>query len=418
MAEPRRASSYRWVIEILLLLALASQTLTWLAPAPILSAIIADLKIHLGDAGLLISVIALCIAIFALLGAMVAQKFGALRSFIGGVWLLAIGGILSGYASSFGALLACRVLEGIGFGVMIAPPATLVMQWFDESQWPYMNMLNAVAPFAGLTAAFAVTGPVFNALGGRWRAALLAYGVAVAAIAIAWTTLGRSAPGHEHARGHVSEPGATARVLRMREIWTIAIALFAGMWVFQLFSAFLPEFYETVRAMPMDRAGSMTALVPFAGMFAAAGAGILTGVIGLRRPFTWPMQVLFVLGCIGSVTLTSPAALRLSLILIGVGSAALLPTLSTIVMELPGMTPTSAGSGLGVVWCAGYAGAFLSPVICGALAGRFGLENVMVGSLVFGLVAIGGFFLVPETGRGRAGSRVTSADLRTSGTVV
>lgn len=418
MAEPQRASSYRWVIEILLLLALASQTLTWLAPAPILSAIIADLKIHLGDAGLLISVIALCIAIFALLGAMVAQKFGALRSFIGGVWLLAIGGILSGYASSFGALLACRVLEGIGFGVMIAPPATLVMQWFDESQWPYMNMLNAVAPFAGLTAAFAVTGPVFNALGGRWRAALLAYGVAVAAIAIAWTILGRSAPGHEHALGHVSEPGATARVLRMREIWTIAIALFAGMWVFQLFSAFLPEFYETVRAMPMDRAGSMTALVPFAGMFAAAGAGILTGIIGLRRPFTWPMQVLFVLGCIGSVTLTSPAALRLSLILIGVGSAALLPTLSTIVMELPGMTPTSAGSGLGVVWCAGYAGAFLSPVICGALAGRFGLENVMVGSLVFGLVAIGGFFLVPETGRGRAGSRVTSADLRTSGTVV
>ena len=89
-----------------------------------------------------------------------------------------------------------------------------------------------------------------------------------------------------------------ARVLRMREIWTIAIALFAGMWVFQLFSAFLPEFYETVRAMPMDRAGSLTALVPFAGMFAAAGAGILTGVIGLRRPFTWPMQVLFVLGCL------------------------------------------------------------------------------------------------------------------------
>jgi len=40
---------------------------------------------------------------------------------------------------------------------MIAPPATLVMQWFDESQWAYINTINAVAPFIGLTAAFALT---------------------------------------------------------------------------------------------------------------------------------------------------------------------------------------------------------------------------------------------------------------------
>ncbi len=417
MADRQHASSYRWLIEGLLLFALASQTLTWLAPAPILNAIIADLKIHLGDAGLIISIIALCIAIFSLLGAMVAQKFGALRSLIGGVWLLAIGGILSGYAQTFAALLACRVLEGIGFGVMIAPPATLVMQWFEESAWPYMNMLNAVAPFAGLTAAYALTGPVFDALGGKWRSVLLAYGVAVAVIAVAWTLLGRNAPGHEHAGGHLGEAGAMRKVLGMRDIWIISIALFAGMWVFQLFSAFLPEFFETVRGMPLDRAGSLTALIPFAGIFAAAGAGILTGVIGLRRPFTWPMQILFVLGCLGSVTLNNPGALRVSLILIGVGSSALLPTLITIVMELPEMTPTRAGSGLGVVWAAGYAGAFLSPVICGAIAGRFGLENVMVGSLVFGLVAVAGFYFVPETGPGRVRARAASADLQTPDTI-
>lgn len=124
-----------------------------------------------------------------------------MRSFILGVWLLAIGGVLSGYAPGFGALLACRVLEGIGFGVMIAPPATLVMQWFNESEWPYMNMLNAVAPFLGLTAAFAVTGPVYVALGSRWRTVLLTYGLIVTLIAILWTLLGRTHPSHAVARG-------------------------------------------------------------------------------------------------------------------------------------------------------------------------------------------------------------------------
>jgi MFS family permease len=402
MATGEKASSYRWVIEVLLVLALASQTLTWLAPAPLLDPIIKDLQIDLGNAGLIISVIALCIAIFALGGAVVAQRIGALRSFIIGLWMLAVGGVLSGYAPGFGALLACRVLQGIGFGVMIAPPATLVMQWFHESQWAYMNTINAVAPFAGLTAAFAITGPVYVALGSRWRAVLLVYGLIVTAIAILWTLLGRTHPSHAAAgAGHAAEAGSIGEVLRMRDIRVISIALASGMWVFQLYSAFLPEFFETVRGMSLEQAGALTALIPFAGIFAAAGAGSLTGAIGLRRPFTYPMQILFGLGCLGSVTFTSVAAIRVSLILIGVGSSALLPTLLTIVMELPGMNPTKAGSGLGVVWAAGYTGAFLSPVICGALAGWFGLETVMVGSLVFALVAIGGFYLVPETGRGR-----------------
>jgi cyanate permease len=403
MANSETTSSYRWVIEGLLILALASQTLIWLAPAPILAPIIKDLHIELGEAGLIISVIALCIAIFALAGAMVAQRIGALRSFILGVWLLAIGSVLSGYAAGFGALLACRVIEGIGFGVMIAPPATLVMEWFDESHWAYMNMLNAVAPFAGLTAAFGVTGPVFVALGSKWRAVLLAYGLIVTAIAVLWTFLGKSHPSHADQSGpvHSGDAGAMREVLGMRDIRVIAIALGAGMWVFQLYSAFLPEFFQTVRGLTLEQAGSLTALIPFAGVFAAAGSGLLGGVIGLRRPFTYPMQILFGLGCLGSVTLTSIGAIRLSLILIGVGSSALLPTLLTIVMELPGMTPTKAGSGLGVVWCAGYTGAFLSPFICGALAASFGLETVMVGSLVFALVAIGGFYMVPETGKGR-----------------
>jgi hypothetical protein len=47
------------VIEVLLVLALASQTLIWLAPAPLLGPIIKDLHIHLADAGLIISIIAL-----------------------------------------------------------------------------------------------------------------------------------------------------------------------------------------------------------------------------------------------------------------------------------------------------------------------------------------------------------------------
>ena len=69
-------------------------------------------------------------------------------------------------------------------------------------------------------------------------------------------------------------------VLGMRDIRVIAVALASGMWVFQLYSAFLPEFFHTVRGFSLEEAGSLTALVPFAGVFAAAGAGVMTGALG------------------------------------------------------------------------------------------------------------------------------------------
>ncbi len=402
MEHREERSAYRWVIEGLIILAASSQTLTWLAPAPLLGPIIKDLHLHLGNAGLIISIIALCIAVFSLLGAVVSEKLGALRSFILGLWLLAIGGILSGYAPNFAALLGCRVIEGVGFGVMIAPPATLVMQWFSVAEWPYMNMLNAVAPFLGLTAAFAVTGPVFVALGADWHRVLLVYGIWTAIVAVLWSVLGRTHPSHAMAAEGHGGGGSLGEVLAMRGVQLVAIALFFSMWVFQLYSAFLPQFFQTIRAMSLERSGSLTALLPLAGVFAAAGGGVLSGMIGLRRPFTYPMQALLGLGALGSVACSSPFAIELSLIVLGIGSSAGLSTIFTLIMELPGMSPTRAGTALGIVWAAGYAGAFLSPVVCGALANRMGLESVMMFSLVLMAIPVAAFYLIPETGPGRA----------------
>src|SRR5882757_2118409 len=168
-------SPYRWVIEVLIFLALLGQVVTWLAPAPILQ----NLHISLGDAGLIISIIALCISIFSLLGALISERLGALRAFLVGIWLLAIAQILSGYCTSFGALLACRVVEGIGFGIMIAPPGTLTMQWFAEGEWPYINMINALCSYISMTVVFSITAPLFLSLGSSWQRVVFRYGIAV-----------------------------------------------------------------------------------------------------------------------------------------------------------------------------------------------------------------------------------------------
>src|SRR5260370_15770687 len=176
MSQPSKLSPYRWVIETLMLLLLTAQSFAWLAPAPILQEIRNGLGISVSSAGLIISIIALCIGIFSLLGALVFERIGALRALVIGIWLMALGQIASGYARNFVALLTCRVLEGIGYGLVIAPPGVLTMQWFGEGEWPYINMINFSFGYVGLTAVFRATPALFAAVG-SWRMTLLWYGI-------------------------------------------------------------------------------------------------------------------------------------------------------------------------------------------------------------------------------------------------
>jgi len=88
-------------------------------------------------------------------------------------------------------------------------------------------------------------------------------------------------------------------------------------------------------------------------------------------------------------------------VLVGIGAAGSLAAVTTLVMELPGMTPEKMGVGLAFVWSVGYAGAFVSPIVGGAMAASIGLRNVMLFFLIFQALPIVCMYLLPETGKGR-----------------
>ncbi|MGH8679057.1 MAG: MFS transporter, partial [Burkholderiales bacterium] len=246
MSQQQSLSPYRWVIEVLLVSALLSQTVAWNAPAPILEPMTKSLNISLAQGGLVISIINLCIAVFSLLGALVAERLGVLRAMLLGIWLMSAGGILSGYTDSFTALLACRVLQGIGFGVMIAPPGTLLMQWFGSHEWPYINTFNFLCTYIGLFAVFSMTVPIYVSLGSSWQSVMFWYGIGCGAIALGWTLFGRerraaSIPTTDAAS--IASGSALRAVTKMRNVVLLASGLFGGMWVFQVYVAFLPTYF-------------------------------------------------------------------------------------------------------------------------------------------------------------------------------
>ncbi|MDB5108358.1 MAG: sugar phosphate permease, partial [Candidatus Binatus sp.] len=198
-------------------------------------------------------------------------------------------------------------------------------------------------------------------------------------------------------------------VMKMRNVQLIATGLFGGMWVFQLYTAFLPEYFHTVRGLGLTEASSMTAVLPLTGMFASLAGGIGTGVTGLRKPFTWPVAFFTLVGCAGAIMIPDPVWIRVSLVLVGIGSAGSLAALTTLLMELPGMTPAKMGTGLAFVWSVGYAGAFVAPFLGGALAASIGLREVMLLFLVFQLLPICSMYFLPETGPGRLRYEIAAA---------
>jgi MFS family permease len=149
-------------------------------------------------------------------------------------------------------------------------------------------------------------------------------------------------------------------------------------------------------------------VLPLTGIFAALAGGLGTGMSGLRRPFLWPVATCTLFGCLGAIMFADPMLIRASLVLVGIGAAGSLAAITTLVMELPGMTPEKMGVGLAFVWSVGYAGAFVSPIVGGALAASIGLKDVMLFFLVFQFLTIGCNYLLPETGKGRAAPAQTA----------
>jgi MFS family permease len=325
---------------------------------------------------------------------------------LAGIWLMSLAEILSGYSGSFGQLLFWRVLEGIGYGIIIAPPGALTMQWFGEHEWPYINMVNALCAYVGLFAVFQMTAPIFLAVGSSWLIVLRDYGIACAGIALLWSIFGYERRNPDPIVEAVVEQlperrSALAEVAKRREILLIAGGLFGGMWVFQLYTAFLPTYFSQYRGLGLAEASSMTSILPLTGIFAALAGGLGTGILGLRKPFTWPVAICTLFGCLGAIMFPDPMLIRLSLVLVGIGAAGSLAALTTLVMELPGMTPEKMGTGLAFVWSVGYAGAFIAPFFGGALAASFGLKAVMVAFLGFQFLPIVLMYFLPETGPGR-----------------
>lgn len=393
--------AYRWFVEAMIILATMAQMTVWMAPAPLFPVMIPDLGISMYKAGLIVSTVSLCVVVFSLLGGLITTHLGLKNTLMIGLWMLGVGGIITASIHHYGSLLLVRILQGIGYGMVLPVLTALVMRWFPPPEKPYMNMLNTAFIHVGFIIVYTLTVPIFN-LTSSWRTPFLVYGAYTCMVALLWSILGQERPGILNTASAdkprtLESSGTVREVFRIKDIRLLSLSYLFAFWVWQVFATFLPTYYVRAYGMDMEKASTTVGLLPIMAIFGAVLGGIGTGKVGLRKPFMWPLQLISIVGCLGAIT-TTGTLMRISLALMGLGSAGWLTALFTIPMELPGMNAVKVGIATALIRGLGYTGTFLSPVVGGWLAESVGLFAMLFAFAFLRLIPAVATMLVSETG--------------------
>ena len=337
------------------------------AVSPLLPLAIEDYGISRAEAGLLVSLPLLMGAALGIPGGMLVTRIGIRRAYLLG-WIAMALLALSAVVPNFYTLLVLRLAYGVGLSLVIITTGPLLMRWFRPKEMLVMNALNHVILTLGVSLSVAGAVPLADLMG--WKTTLTAFaGVGVLG-AIVWNVApkdqARGYAGTDYQPAGISwrEVGA---VLRGRAV-TLMVAADAGvLFQYTALTGWLPTFFSEERGFALSQAGLLTSILPFIGMFAV----LLGGALPLRFDSfrgIWVVSGLMAgLGGLGAFLFSLPAAIYVSVMVLGIGSWLYVPTLLTMPMRMPGTTPERVAVVYGSFMTFSGIAMFVSPIMVGAL---------------------------------------------------
>ncbi len=173
------------MVETLVFLSYVLFAMAWVGGTASMQQIMLSMNVEsLASASFISGAVTLAKIVGTFIAAWVAIKLGIKYAFFFSSVLIVIG-LLTPLAPNYELLLLSRFLMGLGGAFMIVYFNPIVMHWFDASERPIINGLNAVAFNVG-TAIILWFMPSINAVTGSWKNSLLLFSLASLLIALAW----------------------------------------------------------------------------------------------------------------------------------------------------------------------------------------------------------------------------------------
>ena len=391
---------YKYITEFVVYAGSVSMAIIFNAMGPMLPTLMEEFKITFTQAGLLSSIVPCILGVFALISGGVVGKLGLKVTSCLGLTVMSIGCILSGLADTYTEMLISRVVSAIGAGLFFPMMGAIIMQWFKDSELVVVNSINFSGSAVGGALVLVIAPTSVAALG--WSNTLIGFGVGSGLIAsLAWFLLKEPNLGVE-SKNQNTETGKglnAAGIFRMKETWLLAFAFAAPVAVSVVIPTFLPSYFIQTQNMTMEVASNWVSTVFLIGIPAAIAGGLLGAKAGVRKPFLIASGLMLGIGVFATVLLTGISAI-IGLILIGIGLLFYTGILFTIPMEIPNMTPETAGLMIGIITFVGMQCGFIAPLVVGWIESQTG--SLKEGILFFGvfglLMAVLPIFL-DETGQ-------------------
>ncbi len=346
-----------------------------------------------------IAVVSFIIATFATLGGtlglgtgLILRRIGARRSLVGGMLVMAAGGLLGAGAESPALLIVSRIVEGIGFlAAVIVIPDLIGTVASGRDRNFFFGLWGTFLPTG--SALMLLLGPLLPIVG--WRALWLSQAViALVYAAAVLLLLPRPAQGPSVVAPPLS---STARKVLADRASVLLAAVF-GFYTFQYFilAGFLPVLLVGTLGLSLSTATLFTAGVVAAnamgnvcaGLLSRAGFPLWISMGASLSGYALSAPLIYSLGLpAGSVALI--AALT-------IGIAGLLP--GSVFAAVPRLVrPDLVTPTMGLIQQASNIGQFLGPVAAGLFVSHFSwaaIPVLLVPAVLAGLVAV--FLLKPK----------------------
>jgi MFS family permease len=353
-----------------------------------------QLSIGDGAMGLLLSSFFWSYTLCQPIAGSIVQRFDVKWVLAGALAIWAGATFACGLAGSFVALLALRLLMGVGESVIYPANARILAEHAGEHVRGRSNGVIAMAMCLGPTCGTLLGGLILAHFG--WRAVFLSLG----AVSLGWLPLWLATPMARAPRPAAGTPPnrgpGYGELLRQRALWGVSLGQFCYTWQFYLLLTWLPSFLVKALHLSFAAMAVIGAAVYAAQALAAAASGFGTDLmirhggsaVGLRRTV-----VMIGVGGGGAALLTvgfAPHALAIpSLLVAGLFTGMANPMMFAIGQTLAG--PAAGGRWVGIQNMVGNCAGVLAPIVTGLIvqstggfAGAFAVTGALaVAGLVF-----------------------------------
>jgi MFS family permease len=374
----RKSNRYRWIVLGSIVVSRIVYAISWFDIAASPLAIKRDFNVNLSALGPLASAFTVGVGLFQIPAGGLAARWGAKKTAMFGLAIMAVAGVLSGVAPSFSFLILSRFLVGLGAAFFFAPAIGIITPMFNPEERGFV--IGVYNGAFGIGAGIGLFGWALLDEAVGWRFGLMLAGILTAILAFENQLVIRDTPPSQVMQGSVRA------VMKSRSIWFWGVGLLGFWGALYTASSFLQDFGETQLALNPFQAGLLSSSINFVAVLGGPIGGKLSDHFSMRKVFMLVPGVIFGFGIMTVGYLGLPS---LWLVPAGLGfiDGFIFAALYASPSQLPEVGPRYAPLAIGLINGIQILGSFWIPITFAILAQSSGYSTAWlflgVAALVF-----------------------------------